>query len=59
MNTQLRLSDIPNTYEETKFRDDRTLWKEAIQNELNSHFVNNTWCLVQRPTDSSRLRVGF
>jgi len=53
INTQLCLSDIPNTYEEIKFRNDRTLWEEAIQDELNSHFVNNTWCLVQRPMDKN------
>jgi len=53
MNTEIFLSDIPNTNDEIKFRDDRTLWVEAIQGELNSHLVNNTWCLVQRPTDKN------
>lgn len=39
MNTQICLNDILNTYEEIKSRDDRTLWENAIEDELNSHSV--------------------
>jgi len=53
MNTQMCLNDIPNTYEEIKTRKDRTLWEDAIKIELNSHFVNNTWCLVQMSKDKN------
>jgi len=53
MNTQMCLNDIPNTYEEIKTREYRTLWEYAIKDELNSHFVNNTWCLVQLPKDKN------
>jgi len=40
MNTQICLNDIPNTFDEIKFRGDRTFWEKAIQDELNSHFEN-------------------
>lgn len=39
MNTQICLNDILNTYEEIKSRDDRTLWENAIEDELNSYSV--------------------
>ncbi|XP_060665678.1 uncharacterized protein LOC132797949 [Drosophila nasuta] len=40
-------------FDEIKFRDDRSLWEEAIKDELNSHFENNTWSLVQKPNNKN------
>ena len=32
-----------------KYRDDGEKWKQAINDELNSLLVNNTWTLVEKP----------
>ncbi|XP_060665679.1 uncharacterized protein LOC132797950 [Drosophila nasuta] len=40
-------------FDEINFRDDRSLWEEAIKDELNSHFENNTWSLVQKPNNKN------
>jgi len=53
MNTQICLNDIPNTFDEIKFREDRSFWEKAIQDELNSHFQNNTWSLVHKPENKN------
>lgn len=53
MNAQLCLNDIPNTFEEIQFREDKRFWDKAIEDELNSHFENNTWCLVQKPENKN------
>jgi len=42
MNTQVCLNDIPSTFDEIEFGDDRSFWDKAIQDELDSHSENIT-----------------
>lgn len=43
----------PQTYAEAMETDDAEKWKEAINDELNSLKVNNTWILVDRPKNTN------
>lgn len=47
------LCKVPTSYDEIKSRDDRSHWEAAIQDELNSLAVNNTWTLVPRPENKN------
>jgi len=51
MNTQVCLNEIPSTFDEIEFRDDRSFWEKAIQDELGSHSENKAWSLVQKPNN--------
>lgn len=39
----------PNDYSEIKDSPDRTMWKKAISEEIDSHNKNNTWTIVDQP----------
>lgn len=53
MNADTCVSATPNSFEEIKTRSDRSHWENAIKEELDSHFHNNTWSLVQRPENKN------
>lgn len=53
MNTQVCLNDIPNTFDEIEFREDKIQWRNAIVDELKSHSQNNTWCIVPKPKNKN------
>lgn len=44
---------IPTSYSEIKTRDDRSQWEQAIKDEIDSLTSNNTWSLVNKPTDKN------
>uniref|UniRef100_A0A6V7KQP7 Integrase catalytic domain-containing protein n=1 Tax=Bracon brevicornis TaxID=1563983 RepID=A0A6V7KQP7_9HYME len=43
------LYEIPRTFHEIKFRDDKCQWEEAIKAEIDSLLINETWSLVPKP----------
>lgn len=47
------LCNIPNSYNEIKSHPDRILWENAIQDEIKSLLINNTWTLVPKPKDKN------
>ena len=44
---------MPNSYEEIKYRNDRAEWERAIKDEIESLIHNNTWTLVPRPINKN------
>ena len=40
---------IPKSYHEAMCSPERNEWKEACQNEMESHTENNTWEVIQEP----------
>lgn len=44
---------IPTSYQEIKDRDDRLEWERAINDEINSLLINNSWTLIQRPENKN------
>ena len=42
-----------NTYREAFETSDKTLWFEAMQQEMNTFAENETWILVERPKDKN------
>lgn len=44
---------IPQSYHEIKNRDDKLQWEQAINCEINSLLLNNTWSLVRRPPNKN------
>ena len=47
------ICSIPTSYQEIKNRDDRLQWEHAINDEINSLLINNTWTLVQKPENKN------
>nr|KAJ0206843.1 hypothetical protein LSAT_V11C500291250 [Lactuca sativa] len=47
----INLDDDPKTFTEAMTSKDATLWKEAIDDEMNSIMVNGTWELVDLPKE--------
>lgn len=41
--------DLPKTYGDIQYRDDRDLWYEAVNEELSSLIENNTWEVTEKP----------
>lgn len=44
---------IPTCYQDLKNTDDRSKWEQAIQEEINSLLINNTWSLVTKPDNKN------
>jgi len=53
LSAQSFLFEVPQSFEEIKYRDDKLLWEHAIKEELNSLLVNDTWKLVPRPKNKN------
>ncbi|GKD41742.1 zinc finger, CCHC-type containing protein, partial [Tanacetum coccineum] len=49
------IEDNPNTFDEAIKSQDVALWKEAINDEIDSIMGNNTWVLVDLPTSCKPL----
>jgi len=49
LNAHTIFNDVPNTFDEIQYKNDKLLWKEAIKTELSSHELNNTWTITERP----------
>lgn len=45
--------NIPTSYHEIGSRTDKTMWQQAITEELDSLKMNHTWTLVPRPDDKN------
>lgn len=53
MHTQSLIYSIPNKFVEVKYSKDRTHWEKAIKEELDSHSLNKTWSIVQKPKNKN------
>ena len=53
MIAQSIICEVPHSYDEIRYRDDRNKWEQAIKKERNSLISNNTWCLVPRPKNKN------
>jgi len=53
MNAHTFSNSIPQSLDEVKNMSDRPYWEEAIEEELKSHFVNETWSLVKKPENKN------
>lgn len=53
MCAQSIICNIPASFQEISIRNDRNQWEQAINNEINSLLVNNTWTLVSRPENKN------
>jgi len=49
MNAQTLTGSAPISFDEINKRSDKEQWRAAIEDELNSHEINKTWSLVERP----------
>lgn len=49
MNAHNFLNDIPGSFDDVKNMRNRLNWEEAIKDELDSHLLNKTWPVVERP----------
>ncbi len=52
-------ADSPSTYEETINSDEKDLWKDAMNKELNCLVKNKTWKLVKRPENKKILDLKW
>lgn len=50
---QSLICSSPKSYQEIKTRNDRNQWEQAINDELNSLIINNTWFIVPRPPNKN------
>jgi len=53
MNAQTLTGRAPISFDEINNRSDKEQWRAAIEDELNSHEINNTWSLVERPENKN------
>lgn len=53
MCAHLAVFDIPTSFDNVKYRDDRYKWEQAINEEINSLIANKTWILVEKPKDKN------
>lgn len=44
---------IPTSYQEIRNRADRLDWERAVNDEINSLLINNSWTLVQKPENKN------
>ncbi|KAM8718264.1 hypothetical protein ACLKA7_000966 [Drosophila subpalustris] len=44
-------TDDPTTYQEAKSSDDSEEWMKAVEDEFMAQVLNNTWNIVERPTN--------
>ncbi|KAL7724407.1 hypothetical protein ACLKA6_008754 [Drosophila palustris] len=44
-------TDDPTTYQEAKSSDDAEEWMKAVEDEFMAQVLNNTWNIVERPTN--------
>lgn len=51
--SNVNLPLIPLSFKELEGRDDKSKWELAVQDELNSLKLNNTWEIVTKPTDKN------
>lgn len=51
--SQSSFCDIPNSFDEIEDRQDKLKWKQAIKDELDSHIINETWTLVEKPQNKN------
>ncbi|GKA43533.1 zinc finger, CCHC-type containing protein [Tanacetum coccineum] len=52
------LDEDPQTYSEAMKSHDSSLWKEAVNDEMDSIIGNNTWILIDLPLDQKPSRVN-
>jgi len=53
LNAHTIFNDVPNSFDEIQYRDDKSSWEEAINTELNAHKINNTWTITKRPENKN------
>ena len=53
MNADSINHSIPKSFDEIKNRGDSAYWKKAIKQELESHFENETWTIVNKPENKN------
>jgi hypothetical protein len=51
--TNSEFEEIPKAYDEIEHRIDKDLWFKTIEDELESHGINNTWSLVNNSNEKN------
>lgn len=57
--TQLALLAVPETVEEALEGGEETEWKQAMDEEMQSHRDNNTWTLSELPQDRKAIKAKW
>lgn len=53
MNAQNLPNNVPKSFDEITNRADTANWQKAIKEELESHYQNETWTIVDRPANKN------
>lgn len=56
---ECNLTDVPMTYKEAINSTDRDNWMKSISEELDAHKKNNTWTLVEKPSNAKLINCKW